>query len=200
MSSGRLSDDVSEGSRWALASRRALCIGVSSFAPIGANDGDEPDLTPFEGLDYAAEYTRELHAALQVAGYDADLAVDPANLGEKQRITSGELDLAPTVRAVGFDVLFERIRKEVRALALAEGGHLQDPMATPVLGAEPELPFFTASTDATVRIWDLGTRRQVDRIDLPGGVNAIDVTAAREIVARFGWDLVLLERTSNGKP
>ena len=38
-----------------LASRRALCIGVSSFAPIGANDGDEPDLTPFEGLDYAAE-------------------------------------------------------------------------------------------------------------------------------------------------
>lgn len=35
-------------------------------------------------------------------------------------ITSGELDLAPTVRAVGFDVLFELISKEVRALVLAE--------------------------------------------------------------------------------
>ncbi|MBA2696139.1 MAG: hypothetical protein H0U62_09965 [Actinobacteria bacterium] len=58
------------------------------------------------------------------------------------RITSGELDLAPTARAVGFDVLFERIRREVRTLALAEGGHLQDPMATPVMGAQPELPFF----------------------------------------------------------
>lgn len=56
-------------------------------------------------------------------------------------ITSGELDLAPTVRAVGFDVLFERICREVRALALAEGGYLQDPMATPVMGAQPELPF-----------------------------------------------------------
>jgi hypothetical protein len=57
-------------------------------------------------------------------------------------ITSGEFDLAPTVRAVGFDVLFERIRKEVRTLALAEDSHLQDPMATPVMGAQPELPFF----------------------------------------------------------
>lgn len=39
-------------------------------------------------------------------------------------------------------MLFERIRKEVRALALAEDGHPQDPIATPVMGAQPELPFF----------------------------------------------------------
>jgi hypothetical protein len=39
-------------------------------------------------------------------------------------------------------VLFERIRKQVQALAITEGGHLQDPMATPVMGAQPELPFF----------------------------------------------------------
>ena len=58
------------------------------------------------------------------------------------KITSGALDLAPTVRTVTFDVLFERICREVRTLALAEDGHLQDPMATPVMGAQPELPFF----------------------------------------------------------
>jgi len=32
-------------------SRRALCIGVGSFTAVGAEDGDEPDLTRFEGLD-----------------------------------------------------------------------------------------------------------------------------------------------------
>lgn len=58
----------------------------------------------------------------------------------------------------------------------------------------------TGSSDDTVRIWDLETRRQVGRIDLPSGARAIDVTAAGEIVAGFGWDLVLLERTSDGKP
>jgi len=251
MSAGRLADGMSEGSQ------RALCIGVSSFTPAGTDGEDEPDLTPFADLDYAAEYTRELHAALREAGYDSDLVVDPAaltaeNLGGRveqhlasggvavvhvlsrgeytpngavyvvgsdaarskrtrvedwriavaddpsapmtlflldlchagaanrywqppvygaqerawviaatgadrpayagrltraattviHRITSGELDLAPTVRTVGFDVLFERIGKEIRTLALAEGGHLQDPMATPVMGAQPELPFF----------------------------------------------------------
>ncbi|MGH3980313.1 MAG: hypothetical protein ACRDRZ_15125, partial [Pseudonocardiaceae bacterium] len=41
-------------------------------------------MTRFEGLDYAAGYTRELHAALRAAGYDADLVVDPAVLGERQ--------------------------------------------------------------------------------------------------------------------
>ncbi|MGH3934055.1 MAG: hypothetical protein ACRDS1_03575 [Pseudonocardiaceae bacterium] len=238
-------------------SRRALCIGVGSFTPEGVDDSDEPDLTPFEGLEYAAAYTAELHAALREAGYTSDLVVDPAVLkadelggrveqqlagggvavvhvlshgdhtphggvyvvgsdaawskrtrvedwriavtddpsapmtlflldlchagavnrywqppvsgvqerawviaatGTDQpayagrltraaatvihRIISGELDLAPTVRSVGFDVLFERIRKEVRSLAVAEDGHLQDPVATPVMGAQPELPFF----------------------------------------------------------
>lgn len=65
-------------------SRRALCIGVGSFTPVGAGGGDEPDLTPFEGLEYAAECTRGLHAVLRVAGYDGELVVDPAVLGEKQ--------------------------------------------------------------------------------------------------------------------
>jgi hypothetical protein len=251
MSAGRLADGMSEGPR------RALCIGVGSFTPAGAEGEDEPDLTSFADLDYAAEYTRELHAALRDAGYDSDLVVDPAVLRAEElggrveqhlatggvavvhvlshgeytpnggvyvvgsdavrskrtrvedwriavaddpsaprtlflldlchagaanrywqppvsgaqerawviaatgadkpayagrltraattvihRLTSGEFDLAPTVRTVGFDVLFERIRKEVRTLAVAEDGHGQDPIATPVMGAQPELPFF----------------------------------------------------------
>lgn len=57
----------------------------------------------------------------------------------------------------------------------------------------------TGGSDGTVRIWDLEARRQVDRIDLPSGVRALDVTAAGEIVAAFGWDIVLLKRTSDGK-
>ena len=78
LSGGRLSDGMAEGSR------RALCIGVGSFTPVGVDDGDEPDLTLFGGLDYAAESTRELHAMLRAAGYDADLVVDLAVLGAKQ--------------------------------------------------------------------------------------------------------------------
>jgi WD domain, G-beta repeat len=58
----------------------------------------------------------------------------------------------------------------------------------------------TAGDDETVRVWDLQTRLEVDRLDLPSGARALDVTAAREIVAGFGWDIVLLERTSDGKP
>jgi hypothetical protein len=230
---------------------------VASFTLVGADDSNEPDMPPYEDLDYAVECTRDLHAALVAAGYDAKLMVNPAALGAKQLgqrveqhladggvavvhvlshgdhtpdggvyvvgsdatrsrqtrvenwriavnddpsapitlflldlchagaanrhwrppeptarerawviaatsadrpayagrltraatlvingISSGELDLAPTVRTVGFDVLFERIRKQVQALAITEGGHLQDPMATPVMGAQPELPFF----------------------------------------------------------
>ncbi len=238
-------------------SRRALCIGVGRFVAPETDGADEPDLPRFEDLDYAAEYTSALHAALQGAGYDSALAVEPAELGHRQlgerveqhlagggvavvhvlshgdhtpdggvyvvgsdaqrsrrtrvedwriavtddesapmtlflldlchagaanrywqppvsaarekawviaaaaagtptyagrltraatvvinEITSGAVDLAPTVRAVGFDVLFERICKQVRVLTLAEGGHLQDPVATPVMGAQPEVPFF----------------------------------------------------------
>lgn len=58
----------------------------------------------------------------------------------------------------------------------------------------------TGGSDATVRIWDLDTRRQIDRIDVPGDVLAIDVTATGDIVAAFGWDLVVLERMSDGTP
>jgi hypothetical protein len=65
-------------------SRRALCLRVGSFTPVGADDGDESNLTPFGALDYAAEYTRELHAALRAAGYDAELVVDCAVLVEKE--------------------------------------------------------------------------------------------------------------------
>ena len=69
-------------------SRRALCIGVSSFAPVGAADEDEPDLVLFGNLDYAAEYTAELATALRTAGYDVDLVVDSGvlkarDLGER---------------------------------------------------------------------------------------------------------------------
>ena len=54
----------------------------------------------------------------------------------------------------------------------------------------------TGSSDHTVRIWDLRTRRQTDRIDLPSGVNAVVGTPAGGIVAAFGWDIVLLERST----
>ena len=238
-----------------VSSRRALCIGVGSFTPPVGGDDEEPDLTAFGDLDYAARYTGELHAALHDAGYDAALVTDPqvlgaAELGERvdqhlsgdgiavvhvlshgertdvggvyvvgsdgsrskrtrvedwriavtdggpttlflldlchagaanrhwqppapgarerawviaaagadqpayagrltraattviTDITSGRADLAETVAAVGFDVLFERIRRQVRQLGLDEGGHLQDPVCTPVMGTQPDLPFF----------------------------------------------------------
>jgi hypothetical protein len=230
-------------------SRRGLCVGIGSFTVAAGRDGEEPDLTPFEDLEYAVEYTRGLHAALEAAGYDTELLIDPADLGAARLgdrveqhitgggvavvhvlshgehveaggvyvvgsdrawskrtrvedwriqvaadpsapmtlflldlchagaanrywqppkagveerawviaasgadepayagrltraattvindITSGRADLADTVSFVGFDSLFERICRRVRQLALDEGGHLQDPVCTPVMG------------------------------------------------------------------
>ena len=73
---------MSEGSRRALASQRALCIGVSTFgSAAGGVDDEEPDLTPFGELDYAPTYTAQLHAALTSAGYRGELVTDPGQLG-----------------------------------------------------------------------------------------------------------------------
>jgi hypothetical protein len=81
---------VSEGSR------RALCIGVRSFTSVAVDDGDEPDLTSFEDLDFDQGCILELHDALARAGYDVDLVTDPAvlravKLGERveQHLTGG---------------------------------------------------------------------------------------------------------------
>ena len=61
--------------------RRSLCIGVSTFGPAaGGADDEEPDLSPFGELDYAAGYTAQLHAALTSAGYRGDLVTDPGQL------------------------------------------------------------------------------------------------------------------------
>jgi hypothetical protein len=62
-------------------SRRGLCVGVGSFITAGGQDGEEQDLTAFEDLDYAVEYARGLHAALEAAGYDSELLIDPVDLG-----------------------------------------------------------------------------------------------------------------------
>ncbi|MDQ3763692.1 MAG: hypothetical protein M3460_19345 [Actinomycetota bacterium] len=54
----------------------------------------------------------------------------------------------------------------------------------------------TGSWDHTVRIWDLRTRLPIDRIDLPSDVKAATGTPAGGIVAAFGWDIVLLGRST----
>jgi WD40 repeat protein len=58
----------------------------------------------------------------------------------------------------------------------------------------------TTGYDATVRIWDLTTRRQIDQMDLPTAGQTLAVTSVGGIVAGFGWDIVLLERTSGAQP
>lgn len=64
------------------AQRRSLCIGVSTFGPApGGADDEEPDLTRFGELDYAASYAAQLHAALESAGYRGELVTDPGQLG-----------------------------------------------------------------------------------------------------------------------
>ena len=240
------------------AQRRSLCIGVSTFGPAaGGADDEEPDLTPFGELDYAADCTAQLHAALTSAGYRGELVTDPGQLSAVElgarverhldgggiavvhvlshgdttpdggvyvvgsdgrrslrarpehwriavtddpgtpvtlflldlchagatnrhwqppppraqerawviaaagadqpayagrltraaaeviaEIAAGRADLADTLPAVGFDVLFERIRLWMRQLAAEEDGYVQDPVCTPVMGVQPELPFF----------------------------------------------------------
>jgi WD40 repeat protein len=58
----------------------------------------------------------------------------------------------------------------------------------------------TTGWDETVRIWDLATRCQIDQMDLPTPGRSLDVTSVGGIVAGFGWDIVLLERTSGAQP
>ncbi|MGH3812917.1 MAG: hypothetical protein ACRDUV_10730, partial [Pseudonocardiaceae bacterium] len=55
----------------------------------------------------------------------------------------------------------------------------------------------TSSRDRTVRIWDLRTRLRIDRIDLPRDVKAATGTPAGGIMVAFGWDIVLLERSTD---
>jgi WD40 repeat protein len=54
----------------------------------------------------------------------------------------------------------------------------------------------TGSSDRTVRTWDVRTRLQTNRIDLPSDAKAITGTPTGGIVAAFGWDIVLLERST----
>lgn len=54
----------------------------------------------------------------------------------------------------------------------------------------------TSGRDHTVRIWDLRTRLCTGRIDLPSEAEAVTGTAAGDILAAFGWDIVLLERSA----
>jgi WD40 repeat protein len=53
----------------------------------------------------------------------------------------------------------------------------------------------TSARDHTVRLWDLRTRLSIGRIDLPSEVKAVAGTPAGGIVAAFGGDIILLERT-----
>jgi WD40 repeat protein len=54
----------------------------------------------------------------------------------------------------------------------------------------------TGGRDHTVQIWDLRTRLRIERIDLPSDVKALTGTPVGGIVAAFGWDIVLLERST----
>jgi WD40 repeat protein len=51
----------------------------------------------------------------------------------------------------------------------------------------------TGGSDGTVWIWDLAAGQQIDRVDLPGKVEALTVSAEGLIVAGFGWEIVVLE-------
>jgi WD40 repeat protein len=62
------------------------------------------------------------------------------------------------------------------------------------LDAHPSV--VTSGRDHTVRIWDPRTRLQINRIDLPSDVKAVTVTPAGGIVAAFGGDIILLERST----
>ncbi|TQM43913.1 hypothetical protein [Pseudonocardia cypriaca] len=53
----------------------------------------------------------------------------------------------------------------------------------------------TAGRDAAVRMWALREGRELERIDLPGEVHAIDVGVGNVIVAGFGSEVVVLEPT-----
>jgi hypothetical protein len=130
-------------------------------------------------------------------------------------ITSGKDDLASAVRTVSFDVLFERIRKQDRKLALAEAGYQQDPICTPVMGAQLELPLclnpnYRAArlTSSRVRAWTAAARsaKTVTSVTTNRciGVITVCLTAARSVSvmgtsARFGAAPTLIRRAGSTK-
>ncbi|MGH3979013.1 MAG: hypothetical protein ACRDRZ_08445, partial [Pseudonocardiaceae bacterium] len=121
--------------------------------------------------------------------------------GTVEAVACTVLDGRPVAVTGGWD-------DTVRVWDLGTGRPIGDPLtghtgtvvavACAVLDGRPVA--VTGGGDDTVRVWDLQMRRQVDRIDLPSGISAIDVTAAGGIVAAFGWDVVVLERTLDGTP
>jgi WD40 repeat protein len=58
----------------------------------------------------------------------------------------------------------------------------------------------TGSRDATLRIWDLAERRQVDEFEQPTDVGAVAVSSLGEVVLGLNWDVAVLERMPQGWP
>lgn len=50
----------------------------------------------------------------------------------------------------------------------------------------------SGAEDATVRIWDLAERRQVDVFDLPTAAGSVAVSSLGEVVLGLDWDVVVL--------
>jgi WD40 repeat protein len=63
---------------------------VSSFGKAHVDDLDEPAMSAYGPLDYAAECAGDLGAALVRLGYDADLLTDPAALSAEELATRVE--------------------------------------------------------------------------------------------------------------
>src|SRR6266545_2932312 len=60
--------------------RRALCIGVGSFARPGDGGDEELELTGWAALPYAERCAGELRQALTAAGYEVSVVTDAARL------------------------------------------------------------------------------------------------------------------------
>ncbi len=52
----------------------------------------------------------------------------------------------------------------------------------------------TTSRDASVVLWDLDMRSQIERLYLPGPSEAVDMTSTGEIIVAFGWEVSCFEQ------
>jgi WD40 repeat protein len=125
------------------------------------------------------------------------LGLLPGHTGPVTAVACVQLDGRPTAVTGSWD-------HTVRVWDLASGipvglltGHSAPVTAVTCVQLDGHPTAVTSARDHTVRIWDLRTRLSIGRIDLPSEVKAVAGTPAGGIVAAFGWDIILLERTAD---
>ena len=191
--------------RVAVASGRDETVRIWDLAtgsPIGDALTGHTDLvaavacTQLDGRPIAVTSGRDQAVRIWDLTTGTSLGLLPGHTGPVTAVACAPLDDRPIAVTGSWD-------HTVRIWDLTSGividlltGHTGPVTAVACAQLDGRLCALTSGRDRTVQIWDLRTRLRIGRITLPADVEAVTGTPAGDIVAAFGWDIVLLEHST----